>query len=192
MTHHLQLPLTRAQAAGIKTGDAVYLTGEILTARDAAHKRLTEALEKGEPLPIDLQDATIFYVGPTPAKPGQVIGAAGPTTSYRMDGAAPALIELGMTAMIGKGMRSHEVISAMKEHGAVYFGAVGGAGALLQQCVESAEIVAYEDLGAEAIFRLIVKDMPLTVVIDSQGNNLYHLGREQYLQWRVAESNKEG
>jgi len=173
MTHHLQLPLTRAQAAGIKTGDAVYLTGEILTARDAAHKRLTEALEKGEPLPIDLQDATIFYVGPTPAKPGQVIGACGPTTSTRMDAYAPALLARGVRAMIGKGKRAPAVIEAMKAQGAVYLGAIGGAGALLASCVTAYEVVAYHDLGTEAVHRLTVKDFPTIALVDASGVDLY-------------------
>jgi fumarate hydratase subunit beta len=141
---------------------------------------MMELAVRGEELPIPIEGAVIYYVGPTPEKPGQVIGSAGPTTSYRMDSTAPTLIGLGLAGMIGKGKRSGEVLDAMKEHGAVYFGAIGGAGALLARCVESAEIIAYEDLGAEAIRRLVVKDMPLTVIIDSEGNNLYELGRESY------------
>ena len=141
-------------------------------------------MEKGEPLPIDLRDAIIYFVGPTPAKPGQAIGSAGPTTSYRMDAYSPLLISLGETGMIGKGKRGPEVIAAMKEHGAVYFGAIGGCGALLSQCVKKAEIVAYEDLGAEAVRRLEVEDFPVIVVIDSQGNNLYETGRQAYLESR--------
>ena len=177
-------PLTREQARKLKAGDSCLISGVIYTARDAAHKRLCELLEKGEPLPIDLRDAIIYFVGPTPAKPGQAIGSAGPTTSYRMDAYSPLLISLGETGMIGKGKRGPEVIAAMKEHGAVYFGAIGGCGALLSQCVKKAEIVAYEDLGAEAVRRLEVEDFPVIVVIDSQGNNLYETGRQAYLASR--------
>lgn len=181
MDYQLTTPLTRDQARQLRSGDTVRLTGVIYTARDAAHKRLVELVQAGKPLPFDVKDATIYYVGPTPAKPGQAIGSAGPTTSYRMDAYAPTLIALGETGMIGKGKRSDEVIAAMKEHGAVYFGAIGGAGALLSKCIKKAELVAYEDLGAEAIRRLEVEDFPVVVIIDSQGNNLYESGRKDYL-----------
>ena len=177
-------PLSREQARNLKAGDSCLISGVIYTARDAAHKRLCELAEQGKGLPIDVKDATIYYVGPTPARPGQAIGSAGPTTSYRMDAYSPLLISLGETGMIGKGKRGPEVIAAMKEHGAVYFGAIGGCGALLSQCVKKAEIVAYEDLGAEAVRRLEVEDFPVIVVIDSQGNNLYETGRQAYLASR--------
>lgn len=174
-------PLSRDQARQLKAGDSCLLSGVIYTARDAAHKRLCELAEQGKELPIDVRDAVIYYVGPTPAQPGEAIGSAGPTTSYRMDAYSPLLISLGETGMIGKGKRGQEVIAAMREHGAVYFGAIGGCGALLSQCVKRAEIVAYEDLGAEAIRRLEVENFPVVVVIDSQGNNLYETGRSAYL-----------
>ena len=175
-------PLSREQARGLRSGDSVLLSGVVYTARDAAHKRLSELIKNDEKLPFPLDGAIIYYVGPTPSKPGQVIGSAGPTTSYRMDSYAPELIKLGVVGMIGKGSRSLEVIEAMKDYGAVYFGAIGGAGALLAKCVESSEIVAFEDLGAEAIRKLVVKDMPLTVIIDCEGNNLYEIGRNAYLR----------
>ena len=175
-------PLSREQARNLKAGDSCLISGVIYTARDAAHKRLCELAEQGKELPIDVKDATIYYVGPTPARPGQAIGSAGPTTSYRMDAYSPLLISLGETGMIGKGKRGPEVVAAMKEHGAVYFGAIGGCGALLGQCVRKSEIVAYEDLGAEAIRRLEVENFSVIVVIDSQGNNVYETGRKAYLE----------
>ena len=159
MAISIKTPLTREQARQLKSGDSVLLTGVIYTARDAAHKRLCELVAQGKELPMDAKDSIIYFVGPTPAKPGQAIGSAGPTTSYRMDAYSPTMIAQGQTGMIGKGKRSPEVIAAMKEHGAVYFGAIGGCGALLAQCIKKAEIVAYEDLGAEALRRLEVKDM---------------------------------
>ena len=180
----IKTPLSREQARQLKAGDSCLISGVIYTARDAAHKRLCELAEQGKPLPVDMKDAVIYYVGPTPARPGEAIGSAGPTTSYRMDAYSPLLISLGETGMIGKGKRGPEVIAAMKEHGAVYFGAIGGCGALLAQCVKKAEIVAYEDLGAEAVRRLEVEDFPVIVVIDSQGNNLYETGRQAYLESR--------
>lgn len=182
MTISVTAPMTREQARTLRAGDSCLLSGVIYTARDAAHKRLCELIEQGKELPIDLCDSVIYFVGPTPAKPGEVIGSAGPTTSYRMDAYSPALIALGQTGMIGKGKRSDEVISAMKTHGAVYFGAIGGCGALLGKCVKKRELVAYEDLGAEAICRLEVEDFPVVVIIDSQGNNLYETGRKAYLE----------
>ena len=178
----IKTPLSREQARQLKAGDSCLISGVIYTARDAAHKRLCELAEQGKPLPVDMKDAVIYYVGPTPARPGEAIGSAGPTTSYRMDAYSPLLISLGETGMIGKGKRGPEVVAAMKEHGAVYFGAIGGCGALLGQCVRKAEIVAYEDLGAEAIRRLEVEDFPVVVIIDSEGNNLYETGRKAYLE----------
>ncbi len=181
MERRITLPITREMVDTIKSGESLLLSGIIYTARDAAHKRLVELIESGKELPFDIKDATIYYVGPTPAKPGQAIGSAGPTTSYRMDAYSPALIREGETGMIGKGKRSKEVIDAMKRYGAVYFAAIGGAGALLSNCIKSAEIVAYEDLGAEALRRLVVEDLPVVCVIDSEGNNLYETGRRAYL-----------
>ena len=174
-------PFDRETARTLKSGDSVLLSGVIYTARDAAHKRLCELVAQGKELPMDVKDSIIYFVGPTPAKPGQAIGSAGPTTSYRMDAYSPILIEQGLTGMIGKGKRGPEVIDAMKQYGAVYFGAIGGCGALLSQCIKKAEIVAYEDLGAEAIRRLEVEDFPVVVIIDSEGNDLYKTGREAYL-----------
>ncbi len=181
MTKKIQTPFTREDARKLKAGDTCLITGTIYTARDAAHKRLCELVKQGEELPMDMENAIIYFVGPTPAKPGQAIGSAGPTTSYRMDAYSPDLIAIGQTGMIGKGKRGPEVIAAMKQYGAVYFGATGGCGALLSKCIKKAEIVAYEDLGAEAIRRLEVEDFPVTVIIDSEGNNLYETGRQAYL-----------
>lgn len=181
MTKKIQAPMSREVARSLKAGDSCLFSGVIYTARDAAHKRLCELAAQGKELPMDIKDAVIYYVGPTPAKPGQAIGSAGPTTSYRMDAYAPTLIAMGETGMIGKGKRNDDVINAMKEHGAVYFGAIGGCGALLSKCIKKAEIVAYEDLGAEAIRRLEVEDFPVVVIIDSEGNNLYQTGRQEYL-----------
>ena len=177
----LNTPLTREAARDLKAGDSCLISGMIYTARDAAHKRLCELVAAGKELPFDIKDSIIYFVGPTPAKPGQAIGSAGPTTSYRMDAYSPMLIEQGLTGMIGKGKRGAEVVDAMKTHGAVYFGAIGGCGALLSKCIKKAEVVAYEDLGAEAIRRLEVEDFPAIVIIDSQGNNLYESGRAAYL-----------
>ncbi len=178
----LTLPLTREAARELRVGDSCLLSGVIYTARDAAHKRLCDALDRGEELPLELKNAVIYFVGPTPAKPGQVIGSAGPTTSYRMDAYSPRLIALGQTGMIGKGKRSAEVIEAMKEYGAVYFGAIGGCGALISKCIKSCEVIAYPDLGPEAVHRLQVEDFPVMVIIDANGNNLYESGREAYLK----------
>lgn len=178
------LPLTAEKAKTLHAGDSVLLTGTIYTSRDAGHKRMCEALARGEELPFDPTDATIYYVGPTPAQPGQVIGSAGPTTSGRMDAYAPTMMSVGARGMIGKGARLPEVIEAMKKYSGVYFGAIGGAGALLAKCIKECELIAYEDLGAEALRKLYVEDMPLTVIIDSEGNNLYETGRENYLKNR--------
>ncbi len=182
MDKKLTMPLTEEMTKELRCGDNVLLSGVIYTGRDAAHKRLCELLEQGKELPVDLKDSVIYYVGPAPAKPGQVIGSAGPTTSYRMDAYAPALLDLGLKGMIGKGKRSPEVVEAMKRNGAVYFGAIGGCGALLAKCIKKAEVVAYEDLGAEAIRRLEVEDLPVVVIIDSQGRNLYEEGRKNYVE----------
>ena len=184
MTKKIVTPLTREIVKTLKAGDSCTITGTIYTARDAAHKRLCELVAQGKELPMEIKDAIIYFVGPTPAKPGQAIGSAGPTTSYRMDAYSPTLISIGQTGMIGKGKRNDEVVNAMKEHGAVYFGAIGGCGALLSKCIKKAEIVAYEDLGAEAIRRLEVEDFPVVVIIDAEGNNLYESGRKEYLDTR--------
>ena len=181
MAVSITLPLTREKARELRAGDSCLLSGVIYTARDAAHKRLCALADEGKELPFPVKDATIYYVGPTPAKPGQAIGSAGPTTSYRMDAYSPTLIALGETGMIGKGKRGPEVIAAMHEHGAVYFGAIGGCGALLSRCIKSAKAVAYEDLGAEAIRELVVENFPAVVIIDSLGNNLYETGKADYL-----------
>ena len=181
MAMNITVPMSRETARSLKAGDSVLLSGVIYTARDAAHKRLCELAAQGKELPLDVKDAVIYFVGPTPAKPGEVIGSAGPTTAYRMDAYSPTLIRMGLTGMIGKGKRSPEVIEAMKECGAVYFGAIGGCGALLSRCIKKAEIIAYEDLGAEAIRRLEVENFPVVVIIDSEGNNLYETGKAGYL-----------
>ena len=169
----IQTPLTKEKIESLKAGDYVYITGTIYTARDAAHKRMSEALAAGEELPIDVKDQIIYYMGPTPAKEGQVIGSAGPTTASRMDKYAPKLLDLGLSGMIGKGKRSQDAIDSIVLNGAVYFAAVGGAGALLSTCIKSSEVVAYEDLGTEAIRKLEVENFPAIVVIDRMGNNLY-------------------
>ena len=184
MEKRITLPLTEELARTLKAGDTVLLTGEIYTSRDAGHKRMCETLAKGEELPFDPNNATIYYVGPTPAKPGQVIGSAGPTTSGRMDAYAPTMMSVGARGMIGKGARLPEVVEAMKKYSGVYFGAIGGAGALLAKQIKKCELVAYEDLGAEALRRLYVEDMPLVVIIDSEGNNLYETGKANYLKSR--------
>jgi len=176
----IETPLTQEKLKGLKVGDNVLIDGVIYTGRDAAHKKMIEALERGEDLPFDMRDQIIYFVGPTPAKEGQVIGSAGPTTSGRMDAYSPKLIAKGLTGMIGKGLRSPEVIDAMKTHGAVYFGAIGGAGALIAKRIVSAEVIAYPELGPEAVRRLVVKDFPVMVIIDHEGNNLYDLGKAQY------------
>lgn len=181
MAISVKAPLSREEARKLRSGDSCLISGVIYTARDAAHKRLCELVAQGKELPLDIKDSIIYFVGPTPAKPGEVIGSAGPTTSYRMDAYSPILIAQGQTGMIGKGKRSPEVVAAMKEYGAVYFGAIGGCGALLSQCIKKAEVIAYDDLGAEAIRRLEVEDFPVVVIIDSEGNNLYETGRAAYL-----------
>ena len=174
--YELYTPFSEVEARKLRAGDRVYLTGIVYTARDAAHKRMHDALQRGEPLPIDLRDQVLYYVGPTPAKPGQPIGSAGPTTSYRMDAYTPALLEEGLRATIGKGPRSPEVRKAMVQHGAVYFAAVGGAAALIARSIKKAEVLAYEDLGTEAIRRLEVERLPVLVINDTLGNDLYEEG----------------
>lgn len=183
----ITLPLDEKTARSLKAGDRVYLTGTVYTARDAAHKRMFESLGRGEPLPFDPVDATVYYVGPTPAKPGQIIGSAGPTTSGRMDAYAPAMMAAGVRGMIGKGYRNEAVMDAIKQYGCVYFGTIGGAGAVLSQCVEYSELIAYGDLGAEAVRKLSVKDLPVFVIVDSEGNNLYESGPEGYLKQKRGE-----
>ena len=180
----IKTPFTREDVRKLKVGDSCLISGIIYTARDAAHKRLCELVAECKKLPLDIKDSIIYFVGPTPAKPGQAIGSSGPTTSYRMDAYSPTLISMGLTGMIGKGKRGLEVIDAMKENGAIYFGAIGGCGALLSKCVKKSEIIAYDDLGAEAIRRLEVEDFPAIVIIDSLGNNLYEIGRENYLAYK--------
>lgn len=170
---HLQTPLTDGDIEQLHSGDIVFLSGTIYTARDAAHKRLTETLDKGEPLPFSLKGAVIYYVGPTPPPPNRPIGSAGPTTSYRMDSFAPRLHSLGVKASIGKGRRSAEVRDALCKHKCVYFGATGGAGALLSQCITAAEVIAYEELGPEALRRLTVQNFPVLVINDCYGKELY-------------------
>ena len=176
----IQLPLKEEDIRNLHAGDAVLLNGTIYTARDAAHKRMYEILEKGEDLPIDIKEQIIYYMGPSPAREGRPIGSAGPTTASRMDKYAPQLLDLGQGAMIGKGKRSQAVIDAIVRNDAVYFAAVGGAGALLSKCITSSEVVAYEDLGTEAIRKLTVENFPVIVVIDSEGNNLYETAIKQY------------
>lgn len=179
-TIHLGAPLTYDDIEPLRTGDVVRLSGVLYTARDAAHARMAEAIRKSEPLPFDPEGQIIYFTGPAPAKPGHVLGPAGPTTASRMDPYSPLLIERGLRGMVGKGVRSEEVLSAMREHGCVYFGAVEGTAALLARCVKEAEVVAYEDLGAEAIRRLIVEDFPAVVVNDLHDGDLYREGRERW------------
>lgn len=182
MIYHFTTPLTKEDVQKLKAGDQVFLSGVLYTGRDAAHKRMVELIQKNKPLPFDVMDQVIYYVGPTPSKPGAVFGSGGPTTAGRMDAYAPTMLSLGLRGMIGKGYRNLAVKEAMKLYTGVYFGAIGGAGAYIGQCVQSCEIIAFEDLGPEAIRKLIVKDFPLTVVIDCEGHDLYEMGRENYLK----------
>jgi fumarate hydratase subunit beta len=177
---HLDVPLTKEDIEPLRTGDIVRLDGVIYTARDAAHARKADAIEKGDPLPFDPEGQVVYFTGPAPARPGHALGPAGPTTASRMDPYSPLLIERGLRGMIGKGLRSEAVREAMREHGCVYFGAVEGTAALLARCVKEAEIIAYEDLGAEAIRRLVVEDFPVVVVNDLHGRDLYLEGRERW------------
>ncbi len=180
MEYRLTTPVTKEELAPLRAGDTVILSGIVYTARDAAHKRMMERLDRGEELPFELNGSAIYYVGPTPEKPGEVIGSAGPTTSGRMDAYSPRLLDLGQPIMIGKGKRSGEVKDAIRRNGAVYLAAVGGAGALMAASVQSVEIICWEDLGCEAVRKMEVRDFPLTVVIDSQGNDLYEQGPAEY------------
>ena len=180
MDKYIKTPITEEVTADLKSGDYVYITGTVYTARDAAHKRMYETMLDGKEIPIDLKDNVIYYLGPTPAKEGQVIGSAGPTTSSRMDKYTPLLLENGLNGMIGKGKRSKEVIDAIVKNKAVYFAAVGGAGALLSKCIKKSEVIAYDDLGTEAIRKMEVEDFPVIVVIDSEGNNLYETAVEDF------------
>jgi len=180
MDHHIKVPISREDAKSLSAGDYVYLTGTIYTARDAAHKRMKEALDQKGSLPFDIKGNMIYYMGPSPAREGRPIGSAGPTTASRMDKYTPLLLDMGMGGMIGKGKRSKEVIDAIIRNESVYFAAVGGTGALLSKCILASEVIAYEDLGTEAIRRLEIKDFPVVVVIDSKGNNLYETAIERY------------
>lgn len=182
MKRNITAPFSKELAQSLKAGDYVYISGKIYTARDAAHQRMKEALDRGEKLPVRIEDSVIYYMGPSPAREGRVIGSAGPTTASRMDRYTPQLLDLGMGAMIGKGKRSREVAEAIVRNGSVYFAAVGGAGAILSKCIKKSEIIAYEDLGTEAIRELTVENFPVIVVIDSEGNNLYETAVKEYAQ----------
>lgn len=188
MEKYITAPISKETIKSLNAGDYVYITGTIYTARDAAHKRMDETLLQGKPLPIHIEDEIIYYMGPSPAREGRPIGSAGPTTSSRMDKYAPQLLDLGLGAMIGKGKRNQNVIDAIVRNKAVYFAAVGGAGALLSKCIKSAKVIAYDDLGTEAIRKLEVENLPVIVVIDSNGNNLYETAIEEY---RNCDENKK-
>lgn len=185
MDKYITTPITEEISGDLKSGDYVYITGTIYVARDAAHKRMMEALEQGKELPIDIKDATIYYMGPSPAREGRPIGSAGPTTASRMDKYAPTLLDLGQRAMIGKGKRTKEVIDAIIRNKAVYFAAIGGAGALLSKCIKKSEVICYDDLGAEAIRKLEVENFPVIVVVDSDGNNLYETAIKEYCTYKA-------
>lgn len=185
MSIKINTPLTEDKIKNLKAGDSVLITGYIYTGRDAAHKRMIETLEKGEELPINIKNETIYYLGPSPAKKGQIIGSAGPTSSYRMDAYTPTLLNLGLKGIIGKGKRNSEVINSIVENKSVYFAAIGGAAALISKCIKSSEIVAYEDLGTEAIRKLYVEDFPAIVVVDSEGKNYYEIGQREYLSKNI-------
>ena len=182
MERHITVPVTKEEIQDLRAGDYVYLTGVIYTARDAAHKRMDEALSEGKELPLDIKNQMIYYMGPSPAREGRPIGSAGPTTASRMDKYAPRLLDLGLGGMIGKGKRSQAVQDAIVRNKAVYFAAVGGAGALLSKCIKKADVIAYDDLGTEAIRRLEIEDLPAIVVIDSEGNNLYETAVKEYAE----------
>ena len=182
MDQHITAPISKEEAQSLKAGDYVYITGTIYTARDAAHKRMDETLSRGEMLPVNIENQMIYYMGPSPAREGRPIGSAGPTTASRMDKYAPSLLDLGLGAMIGKGKRSQAVIDAIIRNKSVYFAAVGGAGALLSKCIKKSEIVAYDDLGTEAIRKLEVENLPVIVVIDCEGNNLYETAIKEYCE----------
>lgn len=180
MIIRINTPLTHECVKGLRAGNMVEITGYVYTARDAAHQKLMELIHAGKELPFEIKDQIVYYVGPCPAPEGKMIGSAGPTTSGRMDKYAPKLIELGMTGMIGKGQRSAAVVEAMQKHGAVYFGAIGGAGALISKCIKKSELIAFPELGTEAVRKLTVEEFPAVVVIDAYGSNLYDIGRKQY------------
>ena len=182
MEKKITVPFNKEEVAGLKAGDYVYISGTIYSARDAAHKRMYEAMEEGKEIPIELTDNVIYYLGPTPAREGQVIGSAGPTTASRMDKYTPRLLDNGLKGMIGKGKRSKEVVDSIVRNKAVYFAAVGGAGALLSKCIKKSEVIAYDDLGTEAIRKMEVEDFPAIVVIDCEGNNLYETAVEDFLK----------
>lgn len=182
MEKHITTPITKEVTKTLKSGDYVYISGVIYTARDAAHKRMSETLAEGKELPFDIKNQIIYYMGPSPAREGRPIGSAGPTTASRMDKYAPTLLDLGLGAMIGKGKRTQAVKDAIVRNDAVYFAAVGGAGALLSKCIKKAEVIAYDDLGTEAIRRLEVEDFPVIVVIDCEGNNLYETAIKEYAE----------
>ena len=182
MDKKIQAPISNEDANSLRAGDYVYITGTIYTARDAAHKRMYEALEKNQQLPIEMANNIIYYMGPSPAREGRPIGSAGPTTASRMDKYAPKLLDLGLKGMIGKGKRSQAVRDAIVRNGSVYFAAIGGAGAILSKCIKKSEVIAYDDLGTEAIRKLYVEDFPVIVVIDSEGNNLYETAIEKYME----------
>lgn len=180
MDKYIKAPISKEDAVSLKAGDYVYISGTIYTARDAAHKRMYEALERSEKLPIDMENNVIYYMGPSPAREGRAIGSAGPTTASRMDKYAPSLLDLGLRGMIGKGKRTQAVIDGITRNSAVYFAAVGGAGAILSKAIKTSEVIAYDDLGTEAIRKLEVENFPVVVVIDSEGNNLYETATQQY------------
>jgi len=180
MDKYISAPVSKEVAAGLKSGDTVYISGTIYSARDAAHLRMSEALKKGEELPFDITDNIIYYMGPSPSREGRPIGSAGPTTAGRMDKYTPQLLDLGLRGMIGKGRRTNEVYEAIKRNGCVYFAAIGGAGALLSKAIKKSEVIAYDDLGTEAIRKLEVENFPVIVVIDSEGNNLYETAIEEF------------
>ena len=180
MNKVIQAPIRKEEIQNLKAGDYVYINGIIYTARDAAHKRMDDTLTRGEKLPLDIENQMIYYMGPSPAREGRIIGSAGPTTASRMDKYAPRLLDLGLGAMIGKGKRSKEVLDAIVRNGSIYFAAVGGAGALLSKCIQKSEVIEYDDLATEAIRKLEVKDFPVIVVVDAEGNNLYETAIEKY------------
>ena len=180
MTKKITIPFDEKQAKSLRAGDNVLISGTIYTARDAAHKRMVEGLEQGKPLPMDIRDGMIYYAGPTPSKPGQVIGSCGPTTAGRVDAYTPVMLEHGLRGMIGKGERSPEVVASMQKNNCVYFAAIGGLGALISKCVRRMEVIAFDDLGCEAVRRLEVEDFPAVVIIDAEGNNLYRQAVETY------------
>lgn len=192
MDKHMNVPMTKEDARSLNAGDYVYLTGTIYTARDAAHKRMDEALDRGEALPFDITGSIIYYMGPSPAREGRPIGSAGPTTASRMDKYTPRLLDLGLGAMIGKGKRSQAVLDGIVRNQCVYFAAVGGAGAILSKCILSSEIVAYEDLGTEAVRRLEIRDFPVVVVADALGNNLYETAVKEYCTLPFHDSEHRG